>query len=134
MDHPTQNALLSKLIHELGYFRLRTPEQLQRRRNWRFPALRRSVLVKEEDILRRMRNLRRLVVVIDLHFFRCLVGGGYIRGEYGAIDYDADDLVRLVSEGVGESTEVVRVVDWEVPEEESAVAREVFGEGLIARL
>lgn len=70
-------------------------------------------------------------MVVDEDFFGRFVGGRDVRREEWSVDYDADDFVGPVSEGVREFAEVGCVVDGEVAEEERAVAGEVFREEVL---
>ncbi|KAE8154327.1 major facilitator superfamily domain-containing protein [Aspergillus avenaceus] len=75
-------------------------KQFQTRRNARLPAYLRGSVTPEEDILRGVRHLRRLVVVVDLHGRRGCVRGGDVRREDWSVDYHAYDLVGFEPEGV----------------------------------
>jgi hypothetical protein len=65
-------------------------------------------------------------VVIDQHLLWSFIGWCHIRREKWSIDYDPDNFMGLVSEGVREFAEVLCVVDWQVAEQESAMSGELL--------
>lgn len=106
-----QNAFLRQFTDELWHFLIGAVEELKRRRNRRFAAYPRCFVAVEHDVLGRMWDLGRLVVVVDQDFFRRLIRWSDVGRECWPVDDNANDLVRFVPKGVGELTEILGVLD-----------------------